>query len=52
MRAIIIAIFATLPVACTTAAPIVSAQENRVMRFIHFEANNGVLQEFSEIMSV
>ena len=50
IRAIPIAIFATLLVACTTAAPTVNTQEQRVTLLIHFEASDEGLEEFSEIM--
>ena len=50
IRAIPIAIFATLLVACTTAVPIVNTQEQRVTLLIHFEASDEGLEEFSEIM--
>ena len=50
IRAIPIAIFATLLVACTTAVPIVNTQEPRVTLLILFEASDEGLEEFSEIM--
>lgn len=51
ISAITIAVFATLLVACTSAVPILNAQEERVTLLIHFEANDRGLEEFSEIMS-
>lgn len=50
IRPFYIAIFATLLVACTTAAPIVNTQEQRVTLLIQFEASDEGLKEFSEIM--
>jgi quinol monooxygenase YgiN len=51
IRALTIAIFATLLIACEAAVPIVNTQEERVTLLIHFEANDRGLEEFSEIMS-
>lgn len=51
LRAVAIAIFTTLLVACETADPILTTQEQRVTLLIHFEANDSGLEEFSEIMS-
>jgi len=50
IRAIPIAIVATLLVACTTAVPHANTQEERVTLLIHFEASDEGLEEFSEIM--
>lgn len=50
IRAIPIAILATMLVACTTAVPIVNTQEQRITLLIHFEASDEGLEEFSEIM--